>query len=170
MRARGSTTAGTPNDLVADERSKWVNVTWMPHASLSQTSHICLAVRSVLTCMDELTHYRPEEWQVRASIHGLAGIGIAPVSSITPTAPVTTLNDHTETDGHPLLDLTEGEWIPMTSGVTHVCKLDALLHVPLRWRDLPRDSYLRFEVLGHCDEVVSCQLELSAIPTCLLVP
>lgn len=153
MRARGPTTPGVPGLL--EERSKWVNVTWMPNASLSQTSHVCLAVRSVLTCLDELQHYKPEEWQVRATIHGVAGLPIVPIASLTPTAPLTTLNDHTDTDGHPPLDLTEEEWFPMTSNVTHICKLDSILHVPLRWRDLPRDSYLKFEVLGHCDEVVS---------------
>lgn len=153
MRARGPTTPGVPGLL--EERSKWVNVTWMPNASLSQTSHVCLAVRSILTCLDELQHYKPEEWQVRATIHGVAGLPIVPIASLTPTSPLTTLNDHTDTDGHPPLDLTEEEWFPMTSNVTHICKLDSILHVPLRWRDLPRDSYLKFEVLGHCDEVVS---------------
>jgi hypothetical protein len=29
-----------------------------------------------------------------------------------------------------------------------------LVQIPVRWRDLPRDAYLSFEVLGHCDEVV----------------
>jgi hypothetical protein len=155
MRARGATAAGAQSNLLFEERSKWVNVTWMPHASLSQTSHVCLAVRSVLTCLDDLKHYKREEWQVRATIYGVAGLPIVPISSLTPTAPVTTLNDHTDTDEHPPLDLTGEEWLPMASSVTHICKLDSLLHIPLRWRDLPRDSCVKFEILGHCDEVVS---------------
>ena len=159
MRARGPTNAGTTNDLVSEERNQWVNVTWMPHASLSQASHVCLAVRSVLTCLDELKHYEPEEWQVRATIHGLAGVSIVPITSMTPTAQVTPLVN--SVDSHPTSNLTDKRWLPMASGVTHLCKLDALLHIPLRWRDLPRDAYLRFEVVQHCDDVVS------AIQTCL---
>ncbi len=155
MRARAPTAAGMQGPFsLQDERSKWVNVTWMPHASLSQTSHVSLAVRSILTSLDELMHFQPEEWQVRATIHGMAGQSIVPVSCLTPTAPVTTLHDHTETGVNPPLDLTEDDWLPLTSNTTHVCRIDSLINVPIRWRDLPRDAYLRFEVLGHCDEVV----------------
>lgn len=154
MRARGPANASTPSDQVSEERNQWVNVTWMPHASLSQASHVCLAVRSVLTCLDELKHHEPEEWQVRATIHGLAGVSIVPISSITPTAPVTPLHGF---DNQGTSSLTQKGWLPMASGVTHLCKLDALLYIPLRWRDLPRDSYLRFEVVEHCDNVVSAR-------------
>lgn len=154
MRARAPTNAGTPNDLLSEERNQWVNVTWMPHASLSQTSHVCIAVRSVLTSLDELKHYEPEEWQVRATIHGLAGVSIVPIASITPTAPVTPLNG---LNGQLTSTLTDKGWLPMASGVTHLCKLDTLLHISLRWRDLPRDAYLRFEVVEHCDDVVSAK-------------
>ena len=144
MRSRGASAAaaGVQQQLQQERQSQWVNVTWMPHASLSQTSHVCLAVRSILTCRDEFRS--PEEWQVRATIHGVAGLALVPISSLTPTSPVESLSSMPDTES----------WLPLASQVTHVCKLDALLHVPLRWRDLPRDAYLKLEVLGRCDEVV----------------
>jgi hypothetical protein len=162
MRARGATSAGAQGPLpVVDERSKWVNVSWMPHASLSQTSNVSLAVRSILTSLDELIHYQPEEWQVRATIHGVAGQLIVPIPCLTPTSPVTRLHEYGETDLNRPSGLTEKDWHPMTSNATHVCRFDSFLHVPMRWRDLPRDAYLRFEILRHCDEVVRVRPENS---------
>ena len=156
MRARGATSVGVQGVAsLLEERSKWVNVTWMPHASLSQTSHVSLAVRSILTSLDELKHYEPEEWRVRATIHGMGGQSIVPISCLTPTAPVRTLYDQAEAGANPPLDFEEKGWIPLISNATHVCRLDSLIILPMRWRDLPRDAHLRFEVLGHCDEVVS---------------
>jgi len=168
------TTAASAAALAAqmEERSKWVNVTWMPHASLSQSSHISFAVRSILTSLDVLRHYEPEEWQVQATIHGMAGQSIVPISSRTPKSPVipiqpdhpttTTTSSTTEMGGNPpSLGRTNynhnknDEWFPLTSNATHICKLDSLVHVPIRWRDLPRDAYLRFEILSLNDEVVS---------------
>lgn len=162
MRARGATSAGAQGSISPlEERNKWETVTWMPHASLSQTSHISLGIRSVLTSLDELQHFKPKEWRVRVTVHGMAGQPIVPMSCLTPTAPVTKIHHHSK--GKLPVDLTVEEWSPLTSDATHVCRMDSLLHVPLRWRDLPRDSYLRFEVLGHCDEVVRIVLVHSPI-------
>ena len=155
MRARGATSVGVQGVAsLLEERSKWVNVTWMPHASLSQTSHVSLAIRSILTSLDSLKHCEPEEWRVRATIHGMAGQSIVSISCLTPTAPVSPLYDENETATNPPLSLIEKDWLPLISNATHVCRLDSFIIVPMRWRDLPRDAYLRFEVLGQCDEVV----------------
>ena len=153
MRARGTNAAGVQGFLF-EERNRWVNVTWMPHASLSQTSHVCLSVRSILAALDELTHFKPEEWQVGATIHGAAGMPLVPVSSLTPTSQVTSMKEQANVVGIPALDQKD-DWIPLVSNATHICKIDALLNIPLRWRDLPRDAYIKFEVSGHCEEVVS---------------
>lgn len=128
-----------------------MNATWMPHASLSQTSHVSVAVRSALTCLGELKQFKAKEWQVRATIHGMAGLPLVPVPSVTPMSPVTTLKASSAIDGN---DPTK-DWLPIVSNVTHVCKFDSLLNIPLRWRDLPRDAYIKFEILGQCDRVVS---------------
>jgi hypothetical protein len=155
MRARTAVAspATSTHGLSWDEKNKWVNVTWMPHASLLQTSHVCLSVRSVLSSLDELTHFKPEEWQVRATVHGIAGLPLVPVPSLTPTAPVTSMRKQLRDEGE-FSSEGKNEWFPMVSNVTHICCLDSLVQIPVRWRDLPRDAYLNFEVLGHCDEVV----------------
>lgn len=147
MRARAPA-ASSVQALSVEERNRWVNVTWMPHASLSQTSHVSFAVRSVLTSLDEMKYFKKDEWQVRATIHGVAGLALVPVPSSTATYPVTKIRPTDEqVDGT--------KWVPLVSGMTHACTMDTLVHIPLRWRDLPRDSYLKLEVVGHHDEVVS---------------
>lgn len=164
--AAASPAASTHGLQTLEERNKWVNVTWMPHASLSQTSHVCLSIRSVLSYLDELKHFKPEEWQVRVAVHGVAGLPLVPVSSLTPTAPLTSMRNQEESQS-----ISEGNatWLPLVSNVTHVCRLDSIVHVPMRWRDLTRDAYLKFEVLGHCDEVVSYSRPLPVF-TKLLYP
>jgi hypothetical protein len=139
-----------------ESRNKWVTVAWMPHASLSQTSHVCISVRSVLSCLDELKHFKPEEWQVRVSLHGIAGLPLVPVHSLTPASPLNSVRNRLKEDA----DLAVGEesdWPPLVSDVTHFCHFDSVIHVPFRWRDLPRDAVLNFEVLGLSWEVVSLE-------------
>jgi hypothetical protein len=158
MPARAGSAAASPaastHGLMSDVRNKWVNVTWMPHASLSQTSHVCLSIRSVLSSLDELTHFKPEEWQVRVTVHAIAGLPLVPVPSLTPTAPLASLRSQMKGEQQSIFE-ENTEWLPLVSNVTHMCRLDSVVHIPVRWRDLPRDAYLKFEVLGHCDEVVS---------------
>jgi Phosphoinositide 3-kinase C2 len=40
------------------------------------------------------------------------------------------------------------------SNATHDCLFDSVIHIPIRWRDLPRDAYLHFRVLGRSDTVI----------------
>lgn len=42
----------------------------------------------------------------------------------------------------------------MVSKATHNCVWDCFVHIPIRWRDLPRDAYLHLEVLGQAESVV----------------
>jgi hypothetical protein len=133
-----------------EERNKWVNVTWMPHASLSQTSHVCLAIRSVQASLDELVYSKPEEWQVRVSVHGIAGLPLVSVDSSTPTAPLLSIRSQLKEEKESFV-----EWRPTVSNVTHTCRWDFAVQIPVRWRDLPRDAFLRLQVIGHCNSVVS---------------
>lgn len=43
---------------------------------------------------------------------------------------------------------------PSVSNATHDCFWDRDVKMPVRWRDLPRDAYLLFEVIGCGDRVV----------------
>jgi hypothetical protein len=43
----------------------WVDVTWMPHSSLSQTSYVALAIRELSI---------PEECRVQVEVQGLGGL------------------------------------------------------------------------------------------------
>lgn len=139
---------------MSDEKSNWVNVTWMPHSCLSQTSHLCLSVRSVLTA---LTEQQPvgeiEEWQVRVTVHGAAGLSLVPVATTTSTAPRLLQKDFWQSHENGMFDK-DAEWLPLVSNISHICKFDSVIHIPIRWRDLPRDAYLLFEILGCCDKVV----------------
>lgn len=152
--AAATSPAASTHGMMSDIRNKWVNVTWMPHASLSQTSHVGMIIRSVLSSLDELKHFKPEEWQVRVTVHAIAGLPLVPVPSLTPTAPVASLRSQMKGGRQSVFEENK-KWFPLVSNVTHTCLFDSLVYIPVRWRDLPRDSYLKFEVLGHCDEVVS---------------
>jgi hypothetical protein len=149
----GMPPAASMQGNLSDGKNNWVNVTWMPHSCLSQTSHIYLAVRSVLTLIDE-PFKTEEEWQVRATVHGIAGLSLVPVATTTPTAPRLSIRDFLESNEHGMFDK-DAEWLPLVSNVTHICKFDSVINIPIRWRDLPRDAFLMFEVLGYCDKVVS---------------
>ena len=138
---------------VSDDRNTWVSVKWMPHASLSQTSHIDLSIRSVLSQLQD--PFKPdEEWQVRATVHGIAGTSIVPVATTTSKAPLLPIRNFLESNDRSVFDK-DTEWLPLVSNATHICNFDSILNIPIRWRDLPRDAYLLFEVLGQCDQVVS---------------
>lgn len=93
-----------------------------------------------------------EEWQVRVTAHGAAGLSLVPVATTTSTSPRLPIRDFWQTAG--MFDK-DAEWLPLVSNVSHICKFDSVVHVPIRWRDLPRDAFLLFEVLGYCDKVVS---------------
>lgn len=144
------TTAGPTG--VSDEKSNWVNVTWMPHSCLSQTSHLCLSVRSVLTLMEQPCEI--EEWQVRVTVYGAAGLSLVPVATTTSTAPRLLIRDFWQDSNENGMFDKDAEWLPLVSNVSHICKFDSVIHIPIRWRDLPRDAHLLFEVLGYCDKVV----------------
>ena len=139
--------------ITTEDNSKWVNVTWMPHASLSQASHVVLSVRSVQALLDELAFFKPEEWQVRVTVHGIAGLPLVPVASSSPSAPLLSLRNLQTTETQE--ELLISNWEPLVSNVTHCCTWNFPLQIPVRWRDLPRDAFMKFEVIGHCDTVVS---------------
>jgi hypothetical protein len=174
--------ANSPSlDNNSNDKNRWVTVSWMPHASLSQTSHVAFSVRSVVACLDELVHNphrRPEDWQVQVTVHGVAGLELAPVPSMTQMAPLTvirekknhshaasttTISDHggdevvIQPSSHrPSLrpPSQHEQWTPSVSNATHRCQWNSLVQIPLRWRDLPRDAYLRFLVVGSHDQAV----------------
>lgn len=158
-----SASAGNLPNVTLEHRNTWVDVKWMPHASLSQTSHIYLSIRSVLSQLDE--PFKPEEeWQVRATVHGIAGISIVPVATATSKAPLLSIRNFLDSNDRSTFDK-DTEWLPLVSTATHICNFDSILNVPIRWRDLPRDAYLLFEVLRHCDEVVSFHITMSFVST-----
>jgi hypothetical protein len=149
--------------IVASEDKKWVKCIWMPHASLSQTSHVCLSIRSVqVAVLDELVYLKPEEWHVRVTVHGIAGLQLVSVASSTPTAPLFSMRRTQQSNLNEEVQGISSQWRPSVSNVTHCCQWDFAVQIPVRWRDLPRDAFLRFEVVGHCDIVVSLVGDLIA--------
>jgi hypothetical protein len=121
-----------------------VRVTWMPHTTLSQTSHVCLIVRSAHARLDPLEHYnKPEEWQTRIHVCALGGISLIPVIAYhTPVSPV---KSRKAGDVHR----------PSVMSATHDCVWESFIQLPIRWRDLPRDAYFKFELLTDREKVVS---------------
>jgi len=87
----------------------WATVSWMPHASLSQTSHVAISVRAALARIDdtygENVHYgsrksaSKDSWRVNVSVHGLAGLSLVPVSSQTRSVPLLPLHSEDEGNG-----------------------------------------------------------------------
>jgi hypothetical protein len=83
----------------------WATVSWMPHASLSQTSHVAISVRAALARIDDGYAYgnhdnigssrrgnsnnaSNDSWRVSVSVLGLAGLSLVPVSSQTRSVPL----------------------------------------------------------------------------------
>jgi hypothetical protein len=152
------------NDL-HQQQQQWVNVTWMPHTALSQTSHVCLTVhsahvvllnedgtvvntttmmRSPPQCYDEAP-----EWRIQMSIRGFGNVPLAPITTETKAATVTKRT----TDHLPSVSASSSssksspQRIITIQKATHECHWDYFAYMPLRWRDLPRDSYLFIEIL-----------------------
>ena len=126
--------------IASPTSEKWVKATWMPHTTLSQTSHVCLSIRSAHTCLDRLND-KPQEWTVRVGIYGIAGLPLVPVSSITPASPLRSRKPWSP-DG-----VVPESLRPTVFKATHDCCWDYFIQMPVRWRDLPRDAYLLFEIL-----------------------
>jgi hypothetical protein len=161
-----------------DEVSSWVNVMWMPHTSLAQSSHLCLILRSSHITLDSMDV--AEEWDdsspspetqrlsVKVTIYGDAGRQLIPVECRTPSESLTRRYKLGGVDGlHQVLgegkhNAAEDEALearedppPSVTRATHDCTFNTFVQLPIRWRDLPRDAYFYFEVLGVQDRVVS---------------
>jgi hypothetical protein len=146
-----------PSNTLAVTSEKWVQVTWMPHTTLSQTSHVCLTIRSAHASLDALLtdDDRPQDWKVRVSVYGVAGLLLVPVFSHTPAAQVRSRKRAREESSTATTAQQSRAPRPTVSNATHDCIWDTFVQIPIRWRDLPRDAYLLFEVLGQADTVVS---------------
>lgn len=167
------------------DANRWVTVSWMPHASLSQSSYIALSVRSMVACVDDTTdtangvlrssQKQPQDLQVSVTIHGIAGLELIPVSSMTEFAPLLSISESSKKSSASSSSSSQQQqqgiassvdknnkkqWSPLVSTATHRCQWDnnstnnSMVHIPLRWRDLPRDAYLKFQVTGSNDQVV----------------
>lgn len=147
-----------PNDaLLLQQQQQWVNVTWMPHTALSQTSHVCLTIHSAqVVLLNEdgtfLSANRSSnsnsstienvEWRIQMSIHGIGNVPLAPISTHTQAATVMrrTTRDHLPSS------TSSTRRIITIQKATHECHWDSFTYLPLRWRDLTRDSYLLIEI------------------------
>jgi phosphatidylinositol 3-kinase len=128
--------------LVDINKEKWVNVTWMPHTTLSQTSHVYMRIRSVHAVLldyslEDYDRIRtdPDEWKVRVGVYGLAGLPLIDLQAHTSAS---ICKKRTRSGNQ--------EETPFVGWATHDCFFDCLVTLPVRWRDLPRDAYLLFEV------------------------
>jgi hypothetical protein len=147
-----SKNAFPPSNAMAGTSEKWVKVTWMPHTTLSQTSHVCLTIRSAHASLDALLTDRPQDWKVRVGLYGVAGLQMVPVFSHTPAAQVSSRKRAREESSTAQQSRVPR---PTVAKATHDCIWDTFVQIPIRWRDLPRDAYLLLEVLGNADTVVS---------------
>jgi len=117
----------------------WVNVTWMPHSSLSQKSHVTMVIRSAHVIRDRRVENGSSllEWRVQVSVRGMGGLDVVSVKSCTPAAALRPRQ-------FPLVG-------PTVQQSTHECIWNHVLEAPVRWRDLPRDAYLYLEIIGQSD-------------------
>jgi hypothetical protein len=90
----------------------------------------------------------PIEWRVRIGVYGMAGLPLVPVYSHTVAAPVISRKRRTAPNN------TSGPLRPTVAFATHDCHWECFVESAIRWRDLPRDAYLQFEILGRADVVV----------------
>jgi hypothetical protein len=144
--------ASTSSQWRSGPNDRWIQVTWMPHTSLSQTSHVCLRVVSAhITIADPLLQREGQlDWKVRVTVHGVGGVQLVPLAVHTPASPLELRK--------PMLEqMTLHNFRPSVGQATHDCTWDYVAQVPIRWRELPRDSYLHIQVLqsGSNETVVS---------------
>ncbi|CAB9529058.1 Phosphoinositide 3-kinase family, accessory domain (PIK domain) (Partial), partial [Seminavis robusta] len=134
--------------MMSTPEDTWVNVTWMPHASLAQTSHVSLLVRSSHASLNNrlFDRQKPKEWKIRTTVHGAGGIPLVAISSTTPSAHVFLRQSETAA-GVPKP--------PSVAEASHDCIWNHVVQVPVRWRDLPRDAYLLFEMIDHTGQRLS---------------
>lgn len=171
--SRSSANAGGGGgaSTVPSTPTQWVDVTWMPHTTLAQTSHVSLMIRSAHATLDPLLRIHSEgaeEWRIRTGIYGVGGLPLVPITTLSPTAPLTrrkrpsedplpqttTTEEKSDASRSPSRTTSRARWTPSVSNVTHDCQWDYYAQIPIRWRDLPRDAYLRFEVLSAPNTVV----------------
>ena len=146
----GNGTFSTSNNDHTHSHRQWATVSWMPHASLSQTSHVAISIRAALARIDDTFDFgtrsgaSKDSWRVRVSIHGLAGLSLVPVSSQTRSVPLLPLHSEDEGEGNHQQATREFVDAPQqqkgTSGInnsTSTCKHPAVhetTHV-CRWDD-----------------------------------
>lgn len=147
-----ATRANAARDAARAADQNWVTVTWMPHSSLSQTSHVSLKIRSIHAILEETTGTSiSNEWRVEVSICGMGGLVLVPVVSSSTTAPIVSRRDSPQETAV----LERKRVYPSIRNATHDCVLDQVLQVPIRWRDLPRDACVLIKIIGQGDSVVS---------------
>ena len=127
----------------------------MPHTALSQTSQVCLTIKSVHASFDDLLNdgRTQTEWKVRIGVYGIGGVPLVPVSTHTTSAPVRPRRRFKEEEAEQVSSDNKA-LRPTVSSATHDCYWEYFAHVPIRWRDLPRDSYLFCELQCSSGEVV----------------
>jgi hypothetical protein len=141
------------DDAQQQQQQQWVNVTWMPHSALSQTSHVCLTIHSahVVLLNDDGTPLSSSssicddemEWRIEMSIRGFGNVPLAPIATYTKAATVTRrTRDHLTPSS-----AVQSRRIITIQRATHECHWDYLAYMPLRWRDLTRDSHLYVEII-----------------------
>ncbi|GAX24386.1 phosphatidylinositol 3-kinase [Fistulifera solaris] len=145
------TRPGLPQQANADVgNDKWVNVAWMPHTALSQASHVCLTIRSAHATIDDLLKDETNEWKVSVRIYGVGGISLVPVAAQTPASRLHSRrrrNSASKEINAALGGTTSKKIYPTVSSASHDCYWDYLIQIPIRWRDLPRDAYLVFDII-----------------------
>lgn len=131
------------------EADKWVPVTWMPHTSLSTFSHVGITIRSAHAVIDHVMMAASQlescdpEWKCRVGLYGVAGMPMLPVPSVSPPA-----RAFKRDPANPR------QYV--VTNATHDCDWEWSVSLPIRWRDLPRDAYLLFELMqvGSSEEVL----------------
>ena len=136
MAPRGATAGLNAQQLQQlQQQQQWVTVSWMPHASLSQSSYISFRVRSLLACRNESLKQQPDDWQVKITIHGIAGLDLVPVASMTEFAPLVPIA-RSESMSDVKKQPPEQTWNPMVSDATHKCQwVECPCKVRCRWED-----------------------------------
>lgn len=148
MAPQSSARSTTSASLATVANEKWVNVTWMNASTLSSTSHVCLSILSAHTEIDLLDHPLPIEWKVRISVYGIGGLPLTPLTCQTPTAQLRSITSRSDENAE--------DPKPAVKETTHACYWEYFIQMPVRWRDLPRDAYLLFEILGEEQKQVRC--------------
>ena len=121
---------------------KWASASWIPHSSLPLNLNVNLMIRSAHMNVDSIQDQENMDVKVEVSLYGAGCTKLVPIECHSKVAPVEKRQ-------------LRQDFKPLVSQVSHDCFIESIIQLPMRWKDLPRDSFFLFEARVSNATIVS---------------